>query len=71
MPTVYARTLRRAAELVGGEAALAKRLGVTSTQLKHWLNALAKPPGDVFLKAADIVGDHELQQLRKQQIEGK
>lgn len=33
MPTVYARTLRRAAELLGGEGALAARLGVPKDQL--------------------------------------
>jgi len=41
MPTVYARTLRRAAELLGGEGALAARLGVTKKELDLWLRISA------------------------------
>ena len=66
MPTVYARTLRRAAELLGGEGALAARLGVTMHELDLWLRNLVRPPNDVFLKAADIVGEHELRVLNEQ-----
>jgi transcriptional regulator with XRE-family HTH domain len=66
MPTVYARTLRRAAELLGGEGALAARLGVTRDQLDLWLRNFVRPPNDVFLKAADIVGEHELRMLNEQ-----
>ncbi|HEY9530110.1 MAG TPA: hypothetical protein VIQ55_01875 [Burkholderiales bacterium] len=60
MQTLYARTLSRAAELAGGREALAQRLNVEETQLSLWLKGVAKPPGDVFLKAADIVSEHEL-----------
>ena len=66
MPTVYARTLRRAAELLGGEGALAARLGVTKDELDLWLRNFVRPPNDVFLKAADIVGEHELRMLNEQ-----
>ena len=66
MPTVYARTLRRAAELLGGEGALAARLGVPKDQLDLWLRNFVRPPNDVFLKAADIVGEHELRMLNEQ-----
>jgi DNA-binding transcriptional regulator YdaS (Cro superfamily) len=68
MPTVYARTLRRAAELLGGEAALAARLGVTEDQLDLWLRNFVRPPNDAFLKAADVVGEHELRMLNKQHV---
>jgi len=67
MPTVYARTLRRAAELVGGEAELAAQLGVTKKELDLWIRNFVRPPSDVFLKAADIVGEHELRLLQEQQ----
>jgi hypothetical protein len=67
MPTVYARTLRRAAELVGGEAELAAQLGVTKKELDLWIRNFVRPPNDVFLKAADIVGEHELRVLQEQQ----
>jgi hypothetical protein len=63
VPTVYVGTLQRAAALVGGEEALALRLKVTPSHLVLWLQGIASPPRDVFLKAADIVGDHEIQQL--------
>jgi DNA-binding transcriptional regulator YdaS (Cro superfamily) len=64
MPTVYSRTLQRAAELVGGEEALALRLKVTPSHLALWIRDLASPPGDVFLRAADIVSEHELKQIK-------
>ena len=63
MPTVYVRTLQRAAELVGGEEALARRLKVTPSHLALWLHGIVSPPCDYFLKAADIVNEHEVQQL--------
>ena len=65
MPTVYARTLRRAAELLGGEGVLTARLGVTKKELDLWLRNFVRPPNDVFLKAADIVGEHELRVLNE------
>ena len=65
MPTVYARTLRRAAEIKGGEDPLAKHLGVSPNQLSIWINDLVTPPSGIFVVAADIVGQHELSELRK------
>jgi DNA-binding transcriptional regulator YdaS (Cro superfamily) len=61
---VYIRTLKRAAELVGGEEALARLLRVTPSHLELWIRGVVSPPGDVFLKAADIVNEHDLQQLQ-------
>jgi DNA-binding transcriptional regulator YdaS (Cro superfamily) len=55
---VHVRTLRRAAELVGGEQALALRLQVTPSHLALWLAGVEVPPADVFLRAVDIVMDH-------------
>ena len=63
MPTVYVGTLTRAAELVGGAEALALRLKVTPSHLALWLKGMVSPPSDVFLKAADIVSEDDLQQL--------
>jgi transcriptional regulator with XRE-family HTH domain len=65
VPTVYARTLRRAAEILGGEESLALRLNVTPSHLALWLKGLASPPGLIFLKAADVVAEHELQELSR------
>jgi len=65
VPTVYARTLRRSAEIVGGEDVLANRLGVSRNQLAIWINDLVTPPSAIFIIAADIVGQYELDELRK------
>ena len=58
MAQVHVRTLRRAAELVGGEQALALRLKVTPSHLALWLAGRDVPPADVFLRAVDVVMDH-------------
>jgi len=63
LPTVHARTLKRAAEITGGEEELARRLKVTPSHLELWIRGLESPPGDVFLKAVDIVTEHDLQQM--------
>jgi hypothetical protein len=65
VPTVYARTLRKAAAIVGAEEALALRLNVTPSHLALWIKGLAEPPGSIFLKAADIVAEHELHEISK------
>lgn len=63
MPTLYARAIRPAAEILG-EPELAARLGVTQTQLAFWMRGAAVPPGDVFLKVADILADLALEDLK-------
>ena len=67
MPTVYARTLGRAAEIIGGEDVLAKHLGVSPNLLAVWIHDLVSPPTAIFVLAADIVGQHELSKLRQPQ----
>ena len=44
---------------------LTARLGVTKKELDLWLRNFVRPPNDVFLKAADIVGEHELRVLNE------
>jgi hypothetical protein len=53
--TIYARTLHRACELLGGIHQLAVRLGVTDRQVETWLAGEHEPPMDVFLQAVDVV----------------
>lgn len=60
MPTVYARTLRRAAEITGGVEQLASRLGVRSEDLVHWLQGTKQVPQEIFLRAVDIVVAHDV-----------
>jgi hypothetical protein len=56
--------LKRAAELLGGEDALALQLRVTPSHLALWIAGVASPPGDIFLRAADIVSEYGLEQLK-------
>ena len=55
MADVHVKTLRRAAEIAGGEQQLAVLLKVTPSHLHLWLNGFADPPGDIFLRAVDLV----------------
>jgi DNA-binding transcriptional regulator YdaS (Cro superfamily) len=60
---LHVKTLKRAAEIVGGEQQLALKLRVTPSHLALWLEGIATPPGDVFLRAVDLVTDDELFRL--------
>ncbi|TAK80515.1 MAG: hypothetical protein EPO20_27335 [Betaproteobacteria bacterium] len=60
MPTVYARTLRRAAEIVGGVEKLGSQLGVHSEDLVYWLQGTKAVPQEIFLRAVDIVVAHDV-----------
>jgi DNA-binding transcriptional regulator YdaS (Cro superfamily) len=60
---VHIRALKRAAELVGGEEELARRLRVAPALLEAWTRGVLSPPDDIFLKTADIVSEHDMQQL--------
>lgn len=53
----YRASLLRAAELVGGAPALARRLHVPMADLRNWLAGIGKPPEYVFLTVIDIVLD--------------
>jgi hypothetical protein len=56
---LYVRTLVRAANIVGGEAELALRLNIKPNVLHLWIIGNVTPPLDVFLKAVDIVVQHD------------
>jgi DNA-binding transcriptional regulator YdaS (Cro superfamily) len=62
-PDLYLRTLQRAAEVVGGEQALAVHLKVTPSHLALWLKGLEHPTTEAFLRAVDLVSAYELAQL--------
>lgn len=53
--TVYARTLHRACEVLGGLDALSRHLGVPAQTLARWIGGVEQPPLDVFLAAVDVV----------------
>lgn len=56
-------TLEYAATLVGGEEALAVRLGVTQQDLALWISGVARPPVKIFLEAVDIVTNDAMARL--------
>jgi hypothetical protein len=60
VPSVHAKTLQRAAEIVGGEQELALRLQVTPSHLALWIQGIEQPPGDIFLRAVDLVVDNDV-----------
>ena len=49
------RTLLKAAEVLGGEQQLARRLGVSLSALQEWMRGEQAPPLAVFTQALDIV----------------
>lgn len=63
MPDLYLRTLQRAAQIAGGEQALALHLKVTPSHLNLWLKGLERPTTEAFLRAVDLVSGYELAQL--------
>lgn len=63
MPTVYVRTLRRAAQIVGGVEGLAFQLEVNSADLAIWLAGTTAMPQEIFLRAVDIVTAHEISEI--------
>jgi hypothetical protein len=53
--TVYARTLHRACEMLGGLDATARHLHVPGATLTRWIGGAEQPPLEVFLRAVDVV----------------
>ena len=49
------RTLRRAAQILGGPAQLRKYLNVSALCLAAWMTGADTAPTYVFLKAVDVV----------------
>ena len=63
MPTVHARTVRRAAEIVGGIAVLAGRMEVRDVFIKKWMAGELTVPQGVFLRCVDIVNADQLKDI--------
>jgi hypothetical protein len=53
--SVRVHTLRRAADIVGGQAQLRKYLNVSALCLAAWMSGADTAPTYVFLKAVDLV----------------
>ncbi len=63
MPTVHARTLKRAAHIVGGYAQLSTQLGVPIDDAASWAEGTKPVPDEIFLRAVDIVTAHEVAEI--------
>jgi hypothetical protein len=59
LPNLYAQTLKRAAQLLGGRDPLAARLHVLPAQLARWLDGVEPAPAHVFLKAVDLLNEQD------------
>ena len=63
----YQIALARAADLLGGAAALSRRLQVPIDDLRRWLHGPSRPPRGIFLRVVDLVTEErpEPRALRK------
>lgn len=52
---VSVETLQQAAEVAGGQEALARRFNVPEARLRRWMAGFGSPPLEIFLAALDIV----------------
>lgn len=68
MPTVHARTVQRAAEIVGGIELLAGQLDVRDENLRKWLEGELPVPQQVFFRCIDIVNAHQLDEISGQNL---
>ena len=57
------RLLQAAAEVVGGEKALARELGISEKLLSRFMTEFISLPDSLFLRAVDIVLDRQQSEL--------
>jgi hypothetical protein len=57
--TARSTTVRAAAQALGGADALADTLGVSLLQVERWANGEESVPADIFLRAVDLLEQHE------------
>ena len=63
MPTVHARTVRRAAEIVGAIEALAAQLRVQDDVIRKCMVGELPVPQELFLRCVDIVTAYQLRNI--------
>lgn len=61
--SLHVKLILRAAALVGGAAPLAKRLGVTLSDVQSWARSAVPVPSWVFVKLVDIISDETLREV--------
>jgi hypothetical protein len=62
--TLHIRALQRAAELLGGQEALALYLHVGPLAVRFWISGSAPVPADVFIKVVDLLVDHSIDEIQ-------
>ena len=65
--SVMVRTLRVAAQQIGGPRKLSSFLGANASQVNDWLTGAAEPPSPYFLKSLELI----LDQLDRRQAGGR
>ena len=53
--SVYSRAVRKAAEMLGGRAQLARTLQVPHDEIEKWILGEKKPPRELFLRVVDLI----------------
>jgi len=66
--TMQVYALARAAEILGGAARLARRLGISQTRLRLYLDDVERLPQALFLKLVDVLSDAEMKKLAEEHI---
>ena len=61
---VRVRSLKRAAEIVGGDAQLALQLGVTPDRLSHWIDGVTPLPTYIFFRVVDLIAAHDISTMK-------
>ena len=66
MPTVHARALKRAIEILGGIDEFSRHAKVSAYDLALWIRGDGVPPMDAFLVAVDVICEHDKAALNRQ-----
>ena len=62
--SLYVKALRRAAEILGIDE-LSRHVGAGRVDVADWLASGNPPPIKVFLKAVDVIADHDVSALQR------
>lgn len=63
MPTLHARTVQRASEIVGSVELLAAQLDARDEDVRKWMEGQLSVPQEVFLRCVDILNAHQLSEI--------
>lgn len=69
--TRYTRVVEQAAQMCGGHAELARRIGVAVEDVARWASGAAEPPPAAFIALSDIVLGSTMKLRRKTLLTGR